>query len=327
MTKQPEYLISVIIPVFDSENYLQDCINSLVRQTMYDKTEIIFIDDGSTDKSGELLDSAAEEYENIKVYHVSNGGVSYARNIGLDKARGKYVSFIDADDYIESDYYECLLNEFSEDCDLVGCGYTAEYRDRSILHTCIKKTEFYHDDIIKAFLQEKILCPVAADKLFLREMIGNLRLDTSLDIGEDRWFLFEYLQKSKHIVVLPNGKYHYRMHDSSACRRRFNDKRLDSLTVCERITSKVKEIYPELTCVAECSEIDMKCRVYGELYRDNVIEKYKECYAGIKREIRKFSLGKKIKHSSKKHTAALLAAKISPKLYVFLKNGLKLQYR
>ncbi len=324
MAEKP--LISVIVPVKDAEKYLNECIESLVDQTLFGSTEVIFINDGSKDKSGIILDKAAETYDNFKVIHTLNSGVSSARNTGLDNAKGKYISFIDADDMIEPDFYELLIRNFKGSTDAVGCGFTAEYPDKSVKHTCKRKTVISGRDIIKEFLKENILSPIVTDKLFLRNKIGYLRFDTTLSIGEDRLFLYNYLMRSEQIIILPDGKYHYRMHNESACRCTFNDKRLDSVRVCEKLTDSIRNDICELLPEAECSEIDMKCRIYGELYSYGMTEKYKEHYKNLKHEIRKFSLIKKMKYSGKKHTFALAAAKISPKLYVFLKYGLNLQY-
>lgn len=316
--------VSVIIPVYNSEPYLARCIQSLLSQTCIGCMEILFVDDGSTDNSGSILDKAAFD-EHIRVYHIQHGGVSHARNIGLDNANGKYISFLDSDDYIEEDYFESLLKEFSGD--LIGGGFTAEYPDKRIPHICRKKTVFCNEDIIRAFLLENELSPIVADKLFLRDKIGDLRFNESLAMAEDREFLFRYLQHTSHITVVPFGKYHYVMNDDSACRGRFDERKLQSLTVCEIITDHVRKMYPSLLPYARCSETDMQCRVYGEMYYFGVSDIYAEQFCRLKKQIREFSLFEKYRCSSMKHTLALISAKISPALYMFLKNDMKWQYR
>lgn len=311
--------ISVIVPVYNAEKYLNTCIHSLLCQTVGEWMEVIFIDDGSTDHSAAILDSTG-----FHVVHTEHKGVSHARNIGLDHAKGRYIAFIDADDYIENDYFESLLQNLKGE--LIGGGFTAEYPHKSVPHVCKKKTELFGDDIPKAFLQEKILSPIAADKIFLREKIDDLRFDESLAMAEDRWFLFRYLQKVRHITVVPSGKYHYVMNDSSVCRSTFDDRKLGSLTVCQKITESIESSYPSLLPYAMSSEIDMKCRVYGEMSYFGVSEKYGNLFHALKKDIQTFSLFQQSRCSDFKHTMALLAAKISPKLYMFLKNDMKLQY-
>ncbi len=319
-------LISVIIPVYNACTYLEDCIASVIRQTMSEQIEIILIDDGSTDGSSAIADHAACSFQNMTVLHTVNHGVSAARNLGLAQAKGTYVSFVDADDYIEADYYESMLAALPPDAALVSCSFTAEYDNKQVLHAGGRCRSICGEAIIKSFLQETVLTPVVADKLFLREKVGKLRFDESMLLGEDRWFLYQYLQQADKIVIVPNGKYHYRIHPDSACRSGFSDKRMNAAAAYTRLTENVRERYPALRCVADCSEIDMKCRLYGELFYCGAAETYTEYTAVLKQEIRRFSLIKKMRYSSRKHTMALLAAKISPYLYVFLKNTMRLQY-
>ena len=316
--------ISVIIPVYNSEKYLDICISSLLSQTVINKIEIILVDDGSADKSSEILDGYMN-YPNISVYHTEHKGVSHARNIGIQNANGKYIAFIDSDDYIEKDYFEELLREFSGQ--LICGGFTAEYQNKSIPHICSEKTELYGENIIKEFLREDMLSPIVADKLFLKDKINGLYFDEGLQMAEDRYFLFEYLKRTDSIKILPLGKYHYMMNDDSVCRNTFDERKIGSLTVCRRITESIGELYPSLLHYARCSEIDMKCRVYGEIYYFGMVGEYSDIFKELKKEIRHFDVFEKIKYSSRKHTFALITAKISPKLYMFLKNNMKLQYK
>lgn len=169
-------LISVIIPVYNACTYLEDCIASVIRQTMSEQIEIILIDDGSTDGSSAIADHAACSFQNMTVLHTVNHGVSAARNLGLAQAKGTYVSFVDADDYIEADYYESMLAALPPDAALVSCSFTAEYDNKQVLHAGGRCRSICGEAIIKSFLQETVLTPVVADKLFLREKVGNYGL-------------------------------------------------------------------------------------------------------------------------------------------------------
>ena len=317
--------ISVIVPVYNSERYIKACIDSLLSQTMRECMEVIFVDDGSMDNSGNIIDKEVLENEYFSVCHIKHSGVSHARNTGLGMAKGKYISFIDSDDYIESDYFESLLKEF--DGEMICGGFTAEYENKKILHISSQKTEFFCEDMIKEFLKENIMSPIASDKIFLREKIGDIRFDESLAIAEDRLFLFEYLQKISHAKIIPLGKYHYVMNDKSVCRETFDERKFGSLEVCRKITAVVSEKYPSLLRLAKSSEIDMKCRVYGEMYYFGVSEKYKEVFLQLKKEIHDFGILEKCRLSGRKHFLAFILARISPQLYMFVKNDLKWQYR
>ena len=317
--------ISVIVPVYNTGEYIKNCMDSLLTQTVKESMEVIFVDDGSTDNSGRIIDKAAAENENFRMFHVKHSGVSHARNVGLDHAKGRYIAFIDSDDYIENDYFESLLKH--SDTELICGGFTAEYETQRIPHICKAETDFFGEDIIREFLKENTMSPIVADKLFLREKIGSLRFDETLSMAEDRLFLFEYLQKIGHAKIIPLGKYHYVMNDNSACRKTFDERKFGSLEVCEKITAAIREKNPLLLPFAKSSEIDMKCRVYGEMYAFGVSEKYHEIFLKLQKEIRDFRISEKFGCSSQKHILALMAAKLSPKLYVFLKNDMKLQYR
>lgn len=119
--RKNEDLVSIIVPVYNVEKYLKDCIDSLIKQT-YHNIEIILIDDGSTDSSGEICNQYVERYRNIKVIHKSNGGLSSARNRGLEIMTGKYVTFVDSDDYLKDDCIESLANDIGK-YDLLISGY------------------------------------------------------------------------------------------------------------------------------------------------------------------------------------------------------------
>ena len=124
MEKQP--LISVIVPVYNVENYLPRCLDSIINQT-YTNLEILLVDDGATDNSGKLCDEYAQKDNRIRVFHKENGGVSSARNMGLDNATGEYIAFVDSDDYIDKCMYEIMLNSsVQNNADIVVCGYLSQ---------------------------------------------------------------------------------------------------------------------------------------------------------------------------------------------------------
>lgn len=134
--------ISIIVPVYNVEKYLQECIESLIKQTFRD-IEILLIDDGSTDKSGQICDLYSDKYDFIKVIHKSNGGVCSARNLGISIAKGEYISFIDSDDYIENNFYEILYNESKKyNLDILFCNYVL-VEDNVSRSTIQKKSKQY----------------------------------------------------------------------------------------------------------------------------------------------------------------------------------------
>jgi len=127
-------LISVIIPVYNVEPYLKKCLDSVVTQT-YKEIEIILVDDGSTDGSGPICDEYAAQDKRIRVIHKRNGGLSDARNVGLDRCSGRYVTFIDSDDYVASDYVERLYRILVEyNADIAVCDYFEFYDEEPVEH-------------------------------------------------------------------------------------------------------------------------------------------------------------------------------------------------
>ena len=135
MSNYGNELISIIVPVYNVEKYLEKCVNSIVNQT-YKNLEIILVDDGATDSSGKLCDKLAKIDNRIKVYHKENGGLSDARNYGVERATGDYIGFVDSDDYIDSEMYGKLYEAIKkENVDVAECNLKIIYPDREELFT------------------------------------------------------------------------------------------------------------------------------------------------------------------------------------------------
>ena len=149
-------LISIIIPVYRVEKYLEECLNSVINQT-YANLEIILIDDGSPDRCGQICDEYAKKDERIEVIHQENQGVSNARNHGIEMAKGKYITFIDSDDYLEQDYIKYLYDEITKfNADISICG-TIDIDEKNNILKRSKKFEktLNLQDAIKEMLKEK----------------------------------------------------------------------------------------------------------------------------------------------------------------------------
>lgn len=225
-----EKLISVIVPVYNVEKYIKQCVESICAQT-YKNLEIILINDGSKDNSGAICDTLAEKDSRIYVIHKENGGVSAARNAGLDYAHGEYIAFIDGDDYIEPTMYEKLEEKMKEETDIVFGYFQREYPDGGI--------SYYTDNYEEKYLHrpwdirpmlcggvtlngekiEVINCGIWRN-LFKKANIEklDLRFDTRIKMGEDRIFLIQYLNKCNKAALIKEALYHYRKErEDSAC--------------------------------------------------------------------------------------------------------------
>jgi len=236
-----EELISIIVPVYNVEKYLKQCIETIQSQT-YKNLEIILVDDGSPDNSGKICDEYAEQDSRIKVIHKENGGVSSARNLGLEKATGEFIAFIDADDYISADYCEKLLTTLKqENADCVACGYNRVYDNKT--EEIISKEPYSLDN--KAFL-EKILfvqnglgfCHM---KIWQKSVIANIKFDEKLKVGEDALFNIQASTNIKKFYMLNEALYNYRFNETSVVRNfdeNYMNKYLASMQVAQKYVNE-----------------------------------------------------------------------------------------
>ena len=228
-------LISIIVPIYNVEKYLSRCLDSILAQTFTD-FEIIAIDDGSPDNCGKILDEYSQKDKRIKVIHKENGGVSSARNAGLDEAMGEYIGFVDPDDYISCDMYEHLYNEAKlGDYDIVQCNnYFVDNRGnekRFLDH--IKNTEYTDtDDMICAFFDNNIRC-CAWNKIIRREVVEGVRFLPELRIAEDTLFVHDCLKKAKSLKITDKYCYYYVVSNSSVIHSKINEKLFDNLKVLD----------------------------------------------------------------------------------------------
>ena len=318
--------ISVIIPVYNAEKWIDRLWNSLKNQTVFSKLEIIFVNDGSTDNSRNILEKIAEEYKNVVIVNKKNAGVSAARNTGIDNATNEYISFIDADDYIDDDYFESYQNILDKDFDMIESGYITEYDIGKMYKKSVNYVEVNNrSEMFKLFALGKI-DPNCWNKLYKKEILKQVRFDEQLTCGEDKELIFNYLKYANRIYGNSVEKYHYYIHSASAMRKKFNKKEINVIDRMEQRLEYIKENYADVANDLESSIIDTKCRILCDLIEFKEKDKYKDEYNKMKKSINKYSFYKKYKYSTKKHFLAFVAIRINPKLYLFLKKNMKLQY-
>lgn len=216
--------ISVIVPVYNVEKYLPQCIDSILKQDFSD-FELLLIDDGSKDKSGLICDEYAWQDKRVKVFHRENGGVSSARNLGIDHAQGKYIAFIDSDDYIDVDYFSILMRD---PADLAVTGYVQfsnSNEDKIIYHSsfieAIYRFEEFKDGI-SLLLNRNHTTPW--NKLFKTKIIKEYHIyfDPKIRFAEDTVFVQTYLFYSNVIVFQGGMPYHYRSYENEDSFFRYN---------------------------------------------------------------------------------------------------------
>lgn len=231
--------ISIVVPVYNAQEYLETCLDSLLEQT-YDNYEILLIDDGSNDESGNICRYYETKDDKIRVFFQKNRGVSCARNKGLELATGQYVMFVDADDWINNNMLSDLARQLIKaESDLVMCsficeyGYKSEYISSGYFSKTLLNEKEIKEQLIFGLVEKSeneeshslatFRGPVA--KLFNLELIRNEKLyfDQQLIIGEDFLFNLHYLKNCKKVLILNEYYYHYRVNENSITRK-YKDK-------------------------------------------------------------------------------------------------------
>ena len=238
-------LISIIVPVYNVEKYLNKCIESIINQT-YKNLEIILIDDGSTDNSGEICDEYRNKDKRIIVIHKKNGGLSDARNVGIDNANGKYISFIDSDDYVEENYIELLYNTINQyDADMSIASHKVIYEKNIIDRSTGKKFCAAPKKILEMLLYDNGIDTSAWGKLYKRELFKDIKFPKGR-LFEDSATTYKLIDKSKKIAVYSKPVYNYIIRNNSISNEKFSEKKLDLITSTKEMTEYIKTKYPEL---------------------------------------------------------------------------------
>lgn len=232
-------LISVIVPVYKVEKYLPSCIDSLTAQT-HENLEIILVDDGSPDICGEICDKYAEKDSRIKVIHKENGGVSSARNAGLDAAQGEYIGFVDSDDTVAPTMYEELYAELLKtNSDVSVCKLrrvqTKAQSEAAPGSENIVRTEYTREEIIAEMIMVRTFSGSLCNKLFKAELVKNVRLDEKIYAAEDLLFAVEAMLKAKKACYFSRELYNYFTREGSATQISFSEKHITSHDVCLKI--------------------------------------------------------------------------------------------
>lgn len=239
-------LISVIVPVYNGQAYLENCVVSIENQT-YENLEIIIINDGSTDATGAVCVKLKEKYDNIRIITMEDEGVSAARNAGLDTAKGGFITFVDADDRLRPKalqvLYQSLLKSGS---DIAGCGFLPfcseeEWQEKLLDRYRITEPETYDP---AAYLNREILHGNSRcwSKLYRRSVIGNLRFQRDLTIGEDMLFLVELLPYVRKISETEYPGYGYYQNPAGAMNREFTAGYMDQISCWEKAREKAVAI-------------------------------------------------------------------------------------
>ena len=248
--KENNELISVIVPVYNVEKYLKQCVNSIIKQT-YTNIEIILIDDGSTDNSAHICDEFAQIDPRIKVFHKANGGLSSARNEGIKKSKGKYLTFIDSDDDISEDYVSYLYGLIKKyKVKLSICPY-------SVVNIKKNKTKIFNlgenykeeklntEECLKRLLCEKGFSVSACAKLYEKSLFKNVEFPIG-KLCEDNGTTYKLIMKCPKVAFCGVNCYYYCIRQDSITSEKYNDRKMDYIVLTDEACKEIEEQYPEL---------------------------------------------------------------------------------
>lgn len=255
-------LISVIVPIYKVEPYLRKCVESICNQT-YRNLEIILVDDGSPDNCGAICDEYAQKDSRIRVIHKPNGGLSDARNVGMESMTGDYVAFVDSDDWIEPNMYESLLKLLHQyDADM-AFGGVADDLDRDGVVTTIKTSDYgeapFSEDKVSAMRRYFLGSWAAWDKLYKTKLFDGIRYPVG-EINEDEAIVLHLLDRCKRVCYTSEVFYHYmkRENGQSITGSSFSTKKLAWKDHCAANLAFIQTNYPQL-------ELEAAARYRGSL--------------------------------------------------------------
>lgn len=250
-------LISVIVPIYNVEKYLARCVDSIVNQT-YKNLEIILVDDGSPDRCPQMCDDYAKKDSRIKVVHKNNGGLSDARNAGMAVATGKYISFIDSDDYVSDDFFECLLDVVNkENSDIAECSVVKLYGDNRFdeFSDDLSVKTYDTQDAMSALIAENPFHQHVWNKLYKTELVRDIPYAVG-KLNEDEFWTYQVFGRANKVSKLNKTMYYYFQRNSSIMGVGYNIRRLDALDGKANRQKYIENNFPDLSTQAK---IDLYC--------------------------------------------------------------------
>lgn len=270
--------ISIIVPVYNVEKYIHRCIDSILAQTFTD-FELILVNDGSPDQCGKICDRYAENDTRIKVIHKKNGGLSDARNFGLEIAQGDFIGFVDSDDYIEKDMYEKLIKACKDsNLKLAMCGrYKVLGEELKPIFSFQGHKIWESREAIEKLLTWDNIDSSACDKLFSRDLFEKLRFPVG-KYNEDIYIMTQIIHQAEKIVHIGEAKYYYFHRTDSITTERFSEKKLDLLEANQKVSELVNKYYPDLDFKAESFNLEGIIYLSGLLQNKKCKKEYARSY-------------------------------------------------
>ena len=311
-------LISIIIPVYNVEKYIEKCLESVINQT-YSNIEIILIDDGSQDNCGRICDEYAKKDKRIIVIHKQNEGVSAARNDGIEKAKGKFITFVDSDDFIDKMYIEKLYMQLMENNVDISIMGTKDFKDdiQTIKESKPYRNILNKEQAIKELLIEKHFTCVIWGKLYKKELWNNIRFNPQTKIAEDFEVIYLLFKKVNRVNV--NTKdllYFYRIRTDSTIASKYNKDFENEIQLTEKIKEDILKNFPKIYKYAIKRYIRINITCIIKYYREN------KNFKGVEHLIENIK-----KYKLKKYTKATLKDRIKLIIILYFSWILKLIFK
>ncbi|MBO5510512.1 MAG: glycosyltransferase family 2 protein [Clostridia bacterium] len=246
-------LISVIIPAYNAESWIGEACQSVLEQT-YENWELIIVDDGSCDRTYEIVCELAERYPSVRPIHTENGGVSRARNLGLAEAKGEYITLLDADDRLTPQALEAMYASLQEHHADIAIGWAVNMTQEGELTECPYKKEkklLMGEESLEYSLRDHPSMYAAWGKLYKRSFLSDIHFIEGRRIHEDTYFVFQCCLRQPRVILLEDIVLQYRSTTSSASRAAFSDKFFDILYFAEQKKAAIDQLYPHYADLSE----------------------------------------------------------------------------
>lgn len=317
--------ISVIVPIYNCEQYLERCIESIRNQT-FSNLEIILVNDGSTDASIEICRFYEQLDSRVKVVDKTNGGAAEARNYGLRNATGKYIGFVDSDDYIDAEMYEVLYNNIMENHSVIASGIEVNLYDENL--ECAEKESLFiektiqKEQLVKGLLyhNQKFLEGVC-NKLFHKSLFENNEFPIGLT-NEDVLVVSNIYMRIKEMHISSRAKYYYCHRDNSVTTSKFSEKTYDRVEISKRVNKNFENLeYKFIKSGQKFNELYAQRGVVYKMYISGITD---QRYKSELKKYRKMFIGSVLDFNVPKlMRAKFFLTFISPKMYFFCLNKWK----
>ncbi len=315
-------MISIIIPVYNVEKYLADCLDSVLEQTFTD-WEAILVNDGSSDKSGEICRAYCEKDQRFRLFEQENRGVSAARNTGMEHCRGDYLFFMDADDTILPNTLDRVYSVAQEQNVPLICFQHQKITQQSEIKSVVPQgagRTCSGEEAMELFLKEQVVGISICGKLIKRSMAQQIVFEEGRASNEDKYFLFEVLQRVDRVVILEEPYYCYWTRVNSATTSPFNGKWFDGYYFAKKIYSEICQTKPMFEAQARYQLLSVCYFLIRCIDKAKAREKFMQQYKELCRQIRRIKIFDIWGFIAPKRRKGIILLKYMPILYQWLKR-------